>query len=290
MKLAIAGSTGVLGRAVIPLLVQEGYAVRALARSTGKAKKFLPPSVEIVECDLLAPNIAQTIKTQLEGCDAVLHLATAIPRNMTAPNAWDANTRLRTDVVRMLLDATLAVGGKRYIQQSITMAYPDGGDDWITEEMPLDASPERARVTAPVRAMEEMVQNISTRELHWCILRGGNFVGADTFQERVIENLRAGTEIVPCDGKNFISLIHVADMATATVAALQHAPAGSIFNIVDEPLRQAEYSDRLAASIGAAKPLRDEKASCPPSWRCSNQHAKTLLNWAPTHPLIPSHL
>ncbi len=287
MKLAIAGSTGVLGRAVIPLLVQQGYAVRALARSVDKAKKFLPQSVEIAECDLLSPTIAQSIESLLDGCETVIHIATAIPHDFTAPHAWDANTRLRTDVVRMLLDASLEVGAKRYIQQSITMAYPDCGDDWITEDTPLDNSPARAQVCAPVNMMEGMVRNIPTRTLHWCILRGGNFVGSDTFQDRLIEKMRAGKEVVPCDGSNFISLIHVGDMATSIVAALQHAPAGSIFNIVDEPMRQAEYSDRLAMSIGASKPPRDENLTCPPSWRCSNQHAKSILNWTPTHALIP---
>lgn len=287
MKLAIAGSTGVLGRAVIPLLVQQGHEVRALARSTDKAKKLFPHSVEIVECDLLAPQLDQTIASLLHGCEGVIHIATAIPRDFTAPHAWDANTRLRTDVVRMLLKASLEVGAKRYIQQSITMAYPDCGDNWITEDTPLDASPERAQVCAPVIAMEEMVRNIGARNLDWCILRGASFVGSDTFQDEMIEKLRAGKEIVPCNGKNFVSLIHVADIATAVVAALNHAPTGSIFNIVDEPMRQGEYSDRLAVSIGAAKPPRAENSSCPPSWRCSNQHAKSILNWHPTHAIIP---
>jgi nucleoside-diphosphate-sugar epimerase len=76
-------------------------------------------------------------------------------------------------------------------------------------------------------------------------------------------------------------------MASAVVAALEHAPAGSIFNIVDEPLRQHEYSDRMAISIGVEKPKRDGKSTCPPSWRCSNQHARSILNWRPVHSIIP---
>lgn len=287
MKIAIAGSTGVLGRAVIPLLLQQGYEVRALARSVEKAKKLLPENIEIAECDLLSPNVSETITAHFQGCEAVIHIATSIPQNFALPNAWDANTRLRTDVVKMLLKASAEVGVKRYIQQSITMAYPDCGENWITEDVPLDSSPERASPCAPVIAMEGMIRNIPTHQLHWCILRGGSFVGRDTFQDRAIENIRADKEIIPGDGRNFVSLIHVADMATATVAALNHAPAGSIFNIVDEPLRQHEYSDRLASSIGANKPQRDFNLSCPPSWRCSNQLAKSILNWHPAHAIVP---
>lgn len=286
-KVAVVGATGVLGRALVPLLVQRGYEVRALARSAEKAQRLFPHDVEIVACDLLAPEIGQNIVSLLAGCETVMHIATAIPRDMSAPNAWVANTRLRTEAVRLLLDAALQVGARRYIQQSITMAYPDGGDDWITEELPLDASPDRARTGSPVIAMEGMIRDIPPATLQWCILRGGSFVGPDTFQEDLIENLRAGRETIPGDGSNFVSLIHVADIAAAFVAALEHAPAGSIFNIVDEPLRQGEYVDRLAAAIGAGPAQRAPSASRPPSWRCSNQRAQSLLHWSPAHDIIP---
>lgn len=286
LKIAVAGSTGILGRAVIPLLVQQGHEVLALARSAEKAKASLPAGVEIVECDLLSLDLERTIGSFISGCEAVVHIATAIPRDFSAPDAWDANTRLRTDVVRILLRASLEAGVKRYIQQSITMAYPDRGEEWITEDTPLDTSPERAWLCGPVIEMEEMIRKISSHDLHWCILRGGSFVGRGTFQDAMIGNLRAGREIIPCDGRNFISLIHVADMATAVVAALDYAPAGSIFNVVDEPWRQNEYGDRLAISIGADKPKRDENSACPPSWRCSNQSARSTLNWQPVHDIF----
>lgn len=286
MKIALVGPTGVLGRALVPLLLQQGHTVRALARSVAKARTLFPQVPEIVECDLLSNSVGEWT-SMLEGCDAVAHIATSIPRDFTVPNAWDANTRLRTDGVRMLLDASLKVGARRYIQQSITMAYPDHGDDWITEDAPLDSSPERAQVCAPVIAMEQMVRNTPLEKLQWCILRGANFVGKDTAQENRLERVRTGKEIVACDGRNFISLIHVSDMATAVAAAIEHAPAGSVFNIADEPIREGDYVDRLADSIGAPRPGRDTAVKCPPSWRCDNQAAKTMLKWWPSHNLIP---
>ncbi len=138
MKIAVVGSTGILGCAFIPLLLEQGYAVRALARSTKKAQTLLPQGVEIVECDLLSPDVDEHMSSMLDGCETVVHIATAIPRDFTGPNAWDANTRLRTTVVKTLLKASLEVGVRRYVQQSITMAYPDYGEDWITEDALLD--------------------------------------------------------------------------------------------------------------------------------------------------------
>ncbi len=286
MKIAVVGPTGVLGRALVPLLLRKNHTVRALARSTIKVHTLFPQVAEAVECDLLS-NIAGHLPSMLDGCDAVVHIATSIPRDFTAPNAWDTTTRLRTDGTKMLLEACTKVGVRRYIQQSITMAYPDHGDNWITEDMPLDSSPERSAICAPVITMEQTIRNSPLGKLEWCILRGGTFVGKDTFQGNAIERLRSGEEIVACDGSNFVSLIHVSDMATAVAAAIENAPAGSVFNVIDEPVRQGEYLDRLADSIGVARPRRDKTARCLPSWRCSNHAARTALNWQPLHSIVP---
>jgi len=76
-------------------------------------------------------------------------------------------------------------------------------------------------------------------------------------------------------------------MASAVLAALKHAPNRSVFNIVDAPLREGEYLDRLADSLGVPRPARDETKLKPPSWRCSNRAAQSILHWSPTHSLIP---
>ena len=41
MRIFIAGATGVLGRSLVPLLVQQGHTVRALVRSPEKAVGML---------------------------------------------------------------------------------------------------------------------------------------------------------------------------------------------------------------------------------------------------------
>jgi nucleoside-diphosphate-sugar epimerase len=287
MRVAVVGATGVLGRALIPLVLKQGYAVRAVVRSPSKAREVLPSETEIAAGDLLTPHADQQFPALLAGCDAVLHIATAIPRDMSAPHAWDANTRLRTDGVRALLQAALKAGARQYIQQSIIMAYPDHGDEWITEDMPLDAAPARAAVCAPVIAMENLVRMLAGDRLRWCILRGGSFIGPGTFQENVLADLRSGTRVIAGTGQNFVSLIHVADMATALLAALTHAADQSIFNIVDEPLREDNYLDRLADSIGVGRPMRNAALPTPPSWRCSNHAARSILQWSPTHAIIP---
>ncbi len=289
MRIFVAGATGVLGRALLPILQQEGHTVRTLVRSEEKAQTLQHTGIEAGVGDLLAQEIEPRLLSMLEGCDTAIHIATAIPRNMSAPGAWDINTRLRVEGTQRLLQASLTVGVKRYIQQSITMAYPDGGDEWIYENTPLDASPQRADICGPVIDMEDLVRDVAREQLHWCILRGGLFVGPGTGQEDVLAKIRAGTSVVPCDGSNFLSLIHVADMADAISKALVHAPAGTIYNIVDEPIRSGDYLSHLAHLVGAPQPEQDYSQPCPLSQRCSNQAAGTILGWVPTHGIWPTY-
>ena len=59
------------------------------------------------------------------------------------------------------------------------------------------------------------------------------------------------------------------------------APAGSTFNIVDQPLRYRDYVDALSDGIGAARPRRAPELPLPPSWRYANEAARTVLGWMP---------
>ncbi len=274
-----------LGRNLLPLLEQRGHSVRALIRDNRLA---LSAGVETMQGDLLDANTAAILPQIMAGCDAAIHIATAIPRDFAAPGAWDTNTRLRTDGTRRLLAATLAAGVRRYIQQSIVMAYADGGDNWLDENTPFDPSPAHAGTVAPVREMEAMVREAASDKLACCILRGGQFVGPGTMQDDLVARLRAGQVVIAGNGSNFISPIHVADMATAVVAALERAPAGSIFNIVDKPLRNGEYMDGLADRLGVAHSPRNLALPLPPSYRCTNQAAGETLGWTPTHSIWPA--
>jgi nucleoside-diphosphate-sugar epimerase len=290
MKVAIVGATGVLGRALIPLLLAK-HEVRALARRPDSIYKQFGNQVEALECDLLAPGIAERLPALLAGCEVVIHAATAIPpvADMGKPGAWDANTRLRLEGTAHLLAATLQVGAQGYIQQSITMAYPDCGDRWISEDVPFRSTDDNGKpVNATVIAMERQVRAVPIDQLRWSILRGSSFVGKGTFQEDTIAGLRAGTEKVACEGKSYRSMIHFEDMASAGAAAVDRAPAGSTFNICDKPLRQRDYLDRLADAVGASRPQLDADAPCPISRRCANQAAQNALNWSPTHGVIPN--
>ncbi len=287
MFIAIVGATGVLGRNLIPLLCKEGMQVRALARSAAKINTLFGGSVEAVAMDLLQPGIEHAFGDILKGCDAVVHIATAIPADPNNQEGWTQTARLRTEGARTLITATQEAGIGFYLQQSIELPYPDRGDQWIDEQTPLDDSPERAEINRPVIEMEAMVRTLPTGSMGWCILRGGTFVGPDTFQDHTIARLKAGEEVIPCDGRYFVPYVHVSDMARALFAALRQQPAGAILNINAEPVWRAEYLDRLAQLNGAASPPRNPQIPCPPSIRSSSRAAQDILGWKPEMSIYP---
>lgn len=261
----MAGATGALARALVLRLVEDGHAVRATA--AGPRRGVAPPEVEWIETDLLADDLSELVG----GCDAVVQAAIGVPVAGT----------------RRLVNAAIAGGVRRYVQQSFAGVYRDGGEGWLDEDAPIDESSRRPAACRSVIETEAVIRRVDVQDLAWTILRAGSFVGAGTRQDALIERLRLGGAVVAGDGSNYLSLLNVRDMASAVVSALERAPAGSTFNIVEEPIRYADYVDAVADLIGAPRPLRAAERPVPDSRRCTNTAARRALGWMPRHPIWP---
>jgi nucleoside-diphosphate-sugar epimerase len=172
------------------------------------------------------------------------------------------------------------------------MAYRDGGDEWLDEHTHLDQSPERRDISHPVAIMESMMRLFARqpKPMRWVILKGGLFVGPGTSQQQLVDRIRMNGLTIPGDGSHFISLVHVEDVADAYVAALDRAPASSLFNINAEPVRYGDYVDTIADRIGASHPERDLSQPRPPSHRASTKSAREILGWQPKHSIWPENL
>jgi nucleoside-diphosphate-sugar epimerase len=98
----VTGGSGVLGRALLPLLADHD--VRAPARN---------------ELDLFD---AVRVEEAVAEADAIFHLATRIPprEHWSDRDAWRENDRLRRDASRLLVDGALSGRTKLYVQPSVT--------------------------------------------------------------------------------------------------------------------------------------------------------------------------
>jgi nucleoside-diphosphate-sugar epimerase len=284
MRIAVIGATGVLGRAVIPRLIAGKHHLLGISPRPEKSQALYGNTIEAVAGDLADPQAESIFAKLLAGCDAVVNIATAIPKQsqLGNPAAWGRSDQIRKDGTPRVIKAALAAGVQTYIQQSITMAYPDMGDRWIGEETEVK-SPDIIEMEAALRALP-------VDSLRWTILRGASFVGRGTFQEDTIRALKAGGISFGCDGQAYQSYVHVDDMAKAVVLAAEKGLRGVVLNISAEPLREGDYLRQLARAVGAPEPLNNSKTSCPPSQRCSNRAAIEILGWQPAHGITPHGL
>lgn len=277
MKVFVIGATGVLGRHVLPRLLERGHTVRAVVRRSKQIESLRRQGVEAFLGDILD---AESLIAPVAGCDAALHLATAVPR-YGEPRDFARTNAIRRDGTRNLLDAATRGGVRRYIQQSIVFVYGNQGTELADESLPIDA--------ASRPAASEMEQQVRESSLDWCILRGGFFYGPLSGQEAGwTEDVRSGNLRLPGTGDALLSLVHEVDMARAVVLATEQAPARSVYNVVDDyPVTYRELFGHLATRIGAPIPAPGGPLDLP-ALGCRNILIKSALGWQPAYPTYRS--
>jgi nucleoside-diphosphate-sugar epimerase len=159
---------------------------------------------------------------------------------------WEATARLRRDASALLVDAALAAGASRYIQESLAFAYPDGGDDWLGEDVRLEPHPLQAAVLDAEAAARRFVTGAGVG----VVLRFGAFYGAgSTHTQAELAAARRGWAIRPGRPDAYTPVVHLDDAARAVSIALA-APPGTYNVVDDEPLTRTGHAAALAAALG----------------------------------------
>lgn len=250
MKILVVGSTGVVGRRAVSGLVAAGHDVAGLARGPEKVARLTAQGARPVVFD---PFDATATAAAAVGFDAVCNLATHIPGNsrLALRSAWKENDDIRRRVSANLVEACLAHGIARYVQESIAFLYRDGGDTWIVESSPLDVA---GYIESAVEA-ERNAARVTEAGGAGVTLRFGQFYAPESAQTHAyIDSVkrRLAPSIGSADG--YMSPIHADDAAAAVVAAM--AAPGGIYNIVDDqPVTRRLYFQALADALGVSAPV-----------------------------------
>ena len=292
MKIFLTGATGVVGTRARPALVVAGHDVTAVARSEEKADLVRSLGGEPVAVDLFDRDAVHDV---VVGHEAVIHLATHIPdlTSSARSSAWAENDRLRTEASAHLVDAALATGASRYVQESICFPYLDGGDRWLDEDAPIDHA---FGPFSGAAAAEASAARFGSHGGTAVVLRFAAFYAPDASSTQVFNRMlrrRINPFVGAPDG--YFSSIHAEDAGSAVAAALS-APAGT-YNIGDdEPLTRNEAGAAAAARLGVKRPHglpRLVRAAAPKSarplmasLRISNARFKEATGWSPQHPSI----
>ncbi len=288
MRVFLAGGSGTIGVPLIRELVAAGHQVTALTRSSAHADMLRALGATPAVADALDPDALQRVVAEARPTH-VIHQLTALPKGgPRSARELEPTNRLRIHGTRNLIAAAVAAGAKRIIAGSFA----------LFRDEPIEHVPQEMRPAAEAaRSMETQVLDASRRGgIEGVVLRYGLFYGAETpstqrmmamARRRILPAIRGDHSLLPC--------IHIDDAARATVAALDKAPAGSTYDIVDDrPVSISEINQAVAAAAGAPRPLAI------PSWlprliapylaqvistrvTLSNQKARTELGWRPMY-------
>src|SRR5215213_8866282 len=194
MRLLVTGGTGVLGRALRPLAKAAGHEVAMPGRE---------------ELDLFDPSaVAEAVRD----VDGVLHLATRIRSldQVSDPDAWGENDRLRADASRILVDAAIAAGAAVYVQPTVTFVYPPDGP--VSEDTPVR---EILPILRSALAAEQETERFARAGGRGVVLRFGLLDGPGTWYEQPMGD--------------FGATLHISDAGRALLSALS-LPSG-IYNV-----------------------------------------------------------
>ncbi|POM25693.1 UDP-glucose 4-epimerase [Actinomadura rubteroloni] len=266
MKIFVAGATGVVGRRLIPALVQAGHEVVGTTRRADRTASIEEQKATPVVLDVL--DAAATRAAVAEAApDVIVHQLTDL-----AGRDFDANSRLRIEGTRNLVDAAKAAGVERMVAQSIAWVYVPGSTPAV-ETDPLDASlPPYAGVAALESAVGELPRGV--------ILRYGALYGPGTWYARdgfFAEQVRRGEQK---QDPGWTSFVHVDDAATASVAALEW-PAGPVNIVDDEPALAQDWLPVYSAALDAPAPPQGGRHAAVLGRPVSNARARDL-GWKPS--------
>jgi nucleoside-diphosphate-sugar epimerase len=303
MKIFIAGASGAIGQHLVPQLVARGHEVIGTTRSAAKTGALAALGAEPVVLDALDPEAVADAVAKAEP-EVVVHQLTALggpPSFRSVKRALAATNRLRVEGTDHLLAAAHAVGVRRFVAQSNAIWVERAGGPVIDENGRLDPDPpaDAVSLVAALRHLEEAVTGTGWAD--GVALRYGSFYGPGTGVEAAPDAVMAGLirkrrfPIVG-DGGGVWSWVHIADAASATVAAIERGRPGIYHVADDEPAPARDIVTALARALGAKPPRRV------PAWLVrlvageapvhmmtrvcgiSSEKAKRELGWTPRYP------
>lgn len=267
--IALIGASGVLGWQAAPRLRAAGHRLRLLLRPGAPDALPHASDIERLHGDLFD---APELRCLLRGCDTVVNLASAL-KPVRGSIDWQANDRVRAEGTKALVKACETAGVVRLVQLGI--AFVDGEDAEGTG--PLASLPWLASAAA-------MEAAVAQARLDTLLLRAGLFWGPGTGVQAWFDSLRTPSPwYCPGMAADWVSLIHVGDMADAVVAAVVSPATGCLAVTDGEPLRWSELAANVQAELGVTD-IEFAPRAMLPSIRVGAMSSRARLKWRPNHP------
>jgi nucleoside-diphosphate-sugar epimerase len=301
VKVFVAGASGAVGRPLVRELIERGHDVVAMTSSESKRPALEELGASAVVGDVFDAEAMVELVRSAEP-EGVVNVASKWSGNPARTSQVAPANAIREQGARNMVHAAVAAGARRYVNESMMFVYGYGdGAAPVTEDHPparVGSKGLQRVIDAIVAAEAAVAEQSERRSIEGACVRFGLFHGQYAPSTRLMFDLVRKRRLpLVGSGETIRSWIELEDAAHAVVDVLERAPAGSVYNVVDdEPVAMRDYVGEIVRLTGA-KPPRHL-----PRWvlnlgasyvaatfgggplPVSNAKLKDELGWSPRHP------
>ena len=255
MKVLVTGHQGYIGSILVPQLLEAGHEVVGLDSGLFEACLYFPEQASV---PFIAKDIRDVESADLEGFDAVLHLA-----GLSNDPLGDLNPDLTLEInhratVR-LAEISKRVGVKRFVFSSSCSTYGASGDDLLDETSAFHPVTPYGKSKV---LSEQGIMPMADEDFCPVYLRNATAYGVSPRLrfDLVVNNLVAwafttGQVMLKSDGTPWRPVVHIGDISRAFVAVLE-APIETVHNKAFNVARNEDNYriSEIADAVGAAVP------------------------------------
>ncbi len=233
---------GYIGLPLGHTLVKQGHQVFGLRRSEAGAAELTAAGITPLPADVTK---AQTLAALPMEYDWVVNCAAA------GGGSADDYRQLYVMGNFNLVDWLHPAPPRKYVYTSSTSVYGQNDGSLVVETDPIAPTAETARCL--VEAENLLFSAYEKLKFPVVVLRVAGIYGPG--RGHWLRQLLHGEARIDGDGSRWLNMIHRDDVVGAIITALEHAPAGSVYNTVDnEPVAQRDFFAWLADRLNLPLP------------------------------------
>jgi len=253
MKVLVTGATGFVGQALLKHLEEKGHEIVILTRNVRTARVRAPVFCEIHQCDL---SVEVPKEAVFEGVEAVIHLA----GENIAEGRWTTKRKNKILLSRKNSTANLirAMEGlklkpRAFVSASAIGYYGNRSEERLNEE----SSQGSGFLPQVCRIWEDEAKRASTLGIRTTIYRIGVVLGYDGGAiQKMWAPFKLGFGGRLGSGRQWMSWIHVTDLARALVYAIEYPLMEGCFNAVSpEPVTNNAFTRQFAKTLDQPAPF-----------------------------------
>lgn len=248
-RVLITGASGAIGPTLAAHLIEAGYRVRTLSRTT-PVPDLLPTTAEQISGTI---TDTETIRRALDSVDIVFHLAALLHVENPMPDMELEYYRVNRDGAQMVAREAARAGVRRFVYFSTVKVYGVRQRQPVCEIEPTNPKTIYARTKLAGETSVRAVAGLETVTLRLSPVYGARLRGSWARLFSAIERNR----FIPIGSlRNVHSLTHVDDVAHAALLTGEHPHSvGRIFNLVgNECPSMGEIMCAIYAACGRSMP------------------------------------